>query len=130
MKIMFQIAWRVIASLFCLYVCIFPTIATELPTLMYSSSEREAINEQRLVGEGTIKNQQIVRHSGIVQRSDGNNAVWLNEKLSQKGDAMYPTTNGTSILLEGQELRVGDQWDMVNRTKKTLVPQESMQKRP
>lgn len=102
--------------------------STEIPTMMFSSSERQAIQQTRLAGESGVQKQQMVRHAGIVQRQNGKNVVWLNNQVRKQGDPMYPQTKGTSVVLDGQELRVGDQWDTVSGARKALVPHDAIQK--
>ena len=121
--------WKIPALGVCLATCLLELGASEIPTLMFSQQERMEIQQMRQSGDGLGKQQQTVRHAGIVLRQDGKNVVWLNEQVSKQGDAKHPITRGASVVLDGQELRVGDQLDKVNGMRKSLVPEDAIQKK-
>jgi hypothetical protein len=123
------INWKLLALTGCLASLLFEVAASEMPTLMFSPSERLAIQQMRQAVDGAEKQQKTIRHAGIIQRQDGKNVVWLNDQVSNQGDAMHPITKGTSVVLDGQELRVGDQLDKVNGIRRSLVPEDAIQKK-
>ncbi len=103
--------------------------AKELPTLLFSKAERQAIQQARNAQPGTENKQTLVRYSGMVQRVTGKNTVWMNEQALQQGELSFPAVEGKKIIVQGQNLHVGDQFDMVNGIVKDLLPPETMQKK-
>jgi hypothetical protein len=101
--------------------------STELPTLLFSATERQTVQQMR--SGGVVASQSAVRYTGVVQRSGGQNTVWLNAQAHTQGAPTFPPTQAQNVLLEGQSLRVGDQLDTVSRKVLPLLPEEALQKR-
>lgn len=103
--------------------------AEEVPTLFFSPAERLAIQQKRLTGEGATQSQRWVRFAGMVQRGSEKNTVWVNDQAYVQGNPIYPEAKAGVLLLQGQRLRVGDQFDTLNGTTQNLLPTDSIQKK-
>jgi hypothetical protein len=118
-------------NLFLVCACTFEVMvhASELPTLLYSSAERQAIKQARNAEPGVAKQQTFLRYAGLVQRVAGKDTVWMNEQVHKQGEQAFFPIKDKKITVQGLELYVGDQFDTVNGTVKNLLPKESIQKK-